>query len=128
MKFISDWILSFIGGNIVVASVLILLLAYLVTTPLLNSPVVLMFIPIVRELSAGGLPLTPLEIAIILGIQLGGLMPQGSTCEVHALEISKKFNVPNLSYKRMLKVGAVFGGINIGWSLLFVIIVSSFFL
>ncbi len=128
MRFISDWILSFIGGNIVVASVLILLLACLITTPLLNSPVVLMFIPIVRDLSAGGLPLYPLAIAMILGIQLGGLMPQGSTCEVLALEISKKFNVPNISYNRMLKVGAAFGGLNIAWSLVFVVILSAFFL
>ncbi len=128
MNFIATGILSIIGGNIVVASILILLLACAVTTPLLNSPVVLMFIPIVRDLGVGGLPLTPLVIAMILGIQLGGLMPQGSTCEVLALEISKKFNVPNLSYKRMLKVGVIFGGINIGWSLLFVTIISLFFL
>ncbi len=128
MSFIAGGILSIIGGNIVVASILILLLACVVTTPLLNSPVILMFIPIVQDLVAGGLPMIPLVIAMVLGVQLGGLMPQGSTCEVLALEISKKFNVPNLSYKRMLKVGAAFGGINILWSLLFVTFVSCFFL
>ncbi len=128
MDFIANSILVVIGGNIVVASILVLLLACAVTTPLLNSPVILMFIPIVQELTAGGLSMTPLVVAMVLGVQLGGLMPQGSTCEVLALEISKKFHVPNLSYKRMLKVGAAFGGLNIIWSLLFVTILSLFFL
>jgi len=128
MNAIASGILSIIGGNIVFASILVLLLACIVTTPLLNSPVVLMFIPIVKYLEASGLPMIPLVVAMILGIQLGGLMPQGSTCEVLALDISKKFHVPNLSYKRMLKVGAAFGGMNIAWSLLFVTILSCFFL
>ncbi|OLS15158.1 MAG: Na+/H+ antiporter NhaD-like permease [Promethearchaeota archaeon CR_4] len=128
MNMIADGISLIIQGNIVVASILVLLLACVVTTPLLNSPVILMFIPIVKDLAAGGLPLYPLVVAMIIGVILGGLMPQGSTCEVLALDISKKFNVPNLSYKRMLKVGAAFGGINIAVCLVFVTILSCFFL
>lgn len=93
----------------------ILALIILITTSVLsgfldNTPVTIIFIPIIQILI--GLPQFyrgPIVIAFILGINLGGnFLPQGSAADLMTLEISRKNNVSDLSYKRLFKVGGLF--------------------
>jgi Na+/H+ antiporter NhaD/arsenite permease-like protein len=93
----------------------ILALIILITTSVLsgfldNTPVTIIFIPIIQILI--GLPQFyrgPIVIAFILGINLGGnFLPQGSAADLMTLEISRKNNVNDLSYKRLFKVGGLF--------------------
>jgi len=93
----------------------ILALIILISTSVLsgfldNTPVTIMFLPIIQVLI--GLPQFyrgPIVIAFILGINLGGnFLPQGSAADLMTLEISRKNNVLDLSYKRLFKVGGLF--------------------
>ena len=94
---------------------LILAFIVLVATSVLsgfldNTPVTIMFIPIISILT--GLPefhRGPIMVAFILGINLGGnFLPQGSAADMMTLQIAQENKVTNLSYKRLTKVGALF--------------------
>ncbi len=101
--------------NISAESEFILALIILITTSVLsglidNTPVTIMFIPIVRVLF--NLPefyLGPIVVAFILGINLGGnFLPQGTAADMMTLEISRANKVQDLSYKRLFRVGGLF--------------------
>jgi len=72
--------------------------------------VTVLFIPVIGVLiSEAGLAATPLLIAFILGINLGGnFLPQGAACDMMTLEFAKKNLITDLNYKRLLKVGGLF--------------------
>ncbi|MGV9203123.1 MAG: SLC13 family permease [Promethearchaeia archaeon] len=80
-----------------------------------NTPVTIMYIPIVRVLLK--LPeyaLGPLVVAFVLGINLGGnFLPQGSAADMMTLEISRESDVKDMSYKRLFKVGGFFALIHV---------------
>lgn len=80
-----------------------------------NTPVTVIFIPILRvllhlpEFHRG-----PLMVAFILGINLGGnFLPQGSAADLMTLQISQEYNVKDLNYKRLFKVGGLFSILHI---------------
>ncbi|TXT66705.1 MAG: putative Arsenical pump membrane protein [Promethearchaeota archaeon] len=98
----------------------ILALVILVITSLLsgfldNTPVTIIFIPIIQILI--DLPefyRGPLVIAFILGINLGGnFLPQGSAADMMTLEVSRDNKVKDLSYRRLFKVGGLFAALHI---------------
>lgn len=102
-------------SNISAESEFLLALIILFSTSILsglidNTPVTIIFIPIVRYLF--NLPefyLGPIVVAFILGINLGGnFLPQGSAADLATLEISRDNNVSDMSYKRLFKVGGLF--------------------
>ncbi|MHA1731348.1 MAG: SLC13 family permease [Promethearchaeota archaeon] len=93
---------------------IVILLATSVLSGLLdNLPVTVVFIPIIRALVVD-LGLTtaqsvPLLVAFILGINVGGnFLPQGAACDMMTLELSKKFCVTNMTFRKLLKVGGGF--------------------
>lgn len=80
-----------------------------------NTPVTVIFIPILGillnlpEFTRG-----PLMIAFILGINLGGnFLPQGSAADLMTLQIAQEYEVKDLNYKRLVKVGGLFSILHI---------------
>lgn len=94
---------------------LILIVTSILSGFLDNVPVTVLFIPIIHVLIIGvGFAATPLLIAFILGVNLGGnFLPQGSACDMMTLELAKKNYVQDLDYKRLLKVGGLFALLHI---------------
>jgi Na+/H+ antiporter NhaD/arsenite permease-like protein len=91
-------------------AVVILLSTSVLSGFLDNTPVVVIFIPILRillnlpEFTRG-----PLMVAFILGINLGGnFLPQGSAADLMTLQISQDYRVADLNYKKLFKVGGLF--------------------
>ncbi|TFG23461.1 MAG: hypothetical protein EU533_03190 [Promethearchaeota archaeon] len=106
--------------NLSAQSEFILAIIILISTSLLsglidNTPVTIIFIPIIRVLfNQPEFYLGPLVVAFILGINLGGnFLPQGSAADMMTLEISRENNVQDMSYKRLFKVGGVFALLHI---------------
>jgi Na+/H+ antiporter NhaD/arsenite permease-like protein len=98
------------GENEFLLAIIILLTTSILSGFLDNTPVTVIFIPILSILL--NLPefhRGPLMVAFILGINLGGnFLPQGSAADLMTLQISQDYNVEDLSYKRLFKVGGLF--------------------
>jgi len=106
--------------NISAESEFILAIIILITTSVLsglidNTPVVIIFIPILRVLfSLPEFYLGPIVVAFVLGINLGGnFLPQGSAADMMTLEISRINKVRDLSYKRLFRVGSVYAMLHV---------------
>jgi Na+/H+ antiporter NhaD/arsenite permease-like protein len=115
--------------NPLLVSFIILILISVISGLVANTPTALIFIPIVNTLitSFGESPL-PLFFSFIIGINLGGnFIPQGAACDMMTLKIARDSGVKNLSYKRLLKMGALFAFIHLGFSILYLLIITTFF-
>lgn len=101
--------------NIFIIAIFILIITSILSGFLDNAPVTIIFIPIMWVLiGSAGLHPTPLLVAFILGINLGGnFLPQGSACDMMTLELAKKNGVEDVNYKRLLKVGGLFALLHI---------------
>lgn len=106
--------------------IFVLSIIVLVTTSLLsgfidNVPVTILFIPILSHLvNEVALPLNPLIVAFILGINLGGnFLPQGAACDMATLELAQKYGVEELNYHRMAKVGGFFALLHVMLGILY---------
>ncbi|MBD3212614.1 MAG: hypothetical protein GF311_08395 [Candidatus Lokiarchaeota archaeon] len=108
--FIENLIASVSSESEFVLAIIILVSTSILSGLIDNTPVTIIFIPIVRFLF--NLPefyLGPIVVAFILGINLGGnFLPQGSAADLATLEISRDNQVDDMSYKRLFKVGGVF--------------------
>ena len=110
--------------NMLFLAILILIITSLLSGFLDNTPVVIIFIPIIIFLSnLPNINLDLLLIAFILGINLGGnFLPQGSAADMMILEFARRENVENLTYKRMVKVGGLFALLHIIIGIFYLII------
>ncbi len=88
-------------------SIVILVVTSIFSGLLDNTPVTIMFIPIILILTNNPLfHSTPLLIAFILGINLGGnFLPQGSPADLMVLEMGRASNIKELTYRKMVKIG-----------------------
>lgn len=108
-------------------SLVILIIVSLISGFVANTPTALIFIPIIEFLQ-GSFPSIPLIYSFIIGINLGGnLIPQGAACDMMTLKIAQKFDVENMNFKRLLKVGATFAIIHIILSIGYLFLLSLFF-
>ncbi len=127
-QILGEAIAGFVGKNVVVASLLILLLSSAVSAPLINLPVILLFLPIIQVLTNIGLPVVPLAIAVILGTNLGGnILPQASPSDILTLKLAKNFNIKNVYFTRLLKVNTLTSLLHLGISFLYVWIFSAMY-
>ena len=114
---ISDFVVTIAPNNIFLLSVIILILTSVLSGFLDNIPVTVLFIPIINVLIDPlglGFSQIPLLIAFILGINLGGnFLPQGSAADMMTLELSNKYCVDDLNYRRLLKIGGLFALLHI---------------
>ncbi|WP_371801666.1 SLC13 family permease [Candidatus Lokiarchaeum ossiferum] len=96
--------------NVFLLSVAILLVTSVLSGFMDNAPVTIIFLPIINILiESAGFDMLPLIVAFVLGVNLGGnFLPQGSAADMMTLELSEKYCVKDLTYKRLTKVGGLF--------------------
>jgi Na+/H+ antiporter NhaD/arsenite permease-like protein len=108
-------------------SFLLLIIISFISGLVANTPTALIFIPIVETL-IGDFGPVPLLFSFIIGINLGGnFIPQGAACDMMTLKIARDSGVENMSYKRLLKMGAAFAFIHLGISMLYLLILIPIF-
>jgi Na+/H+ antiporter NhaD/arsenite permease-like protein len=116
-----------------IVSLIILILVSFVSGFVANTPTALVFIPIVNLLVTPkplgfGLSSVPLYYSLIIAVNIGGnLIPQGAACDVMTLKIAQNNDVENFSFKRLLKVGAIFAIIHIILSIGYLSILTLFY-
>ncbi len=101
--------------NPIIVSIMMLLLVSFLSGLLANTPIMLIFLPIIDNLISNfNFPSIPLVFSLLVAVNLGGnILPQGAMCDVLTLKIAQENNVKNLTYKRLLKNGAIFALIHI---------------
>ena len=129
ISFIELLIENISAENEFILAIVILLSTSVLSGLIDNTPVTIIFIPIIRVLF--NLPefyLGPIVVAFILGINLGGnFLPQGSAADMMTLEISRENEVKDMSYKRLFKVGGLFALLHIILGIGYVAILIIFF-
>jgi len=111
---LEDVVLHLAPENVFLLCIFILIITSVLSGFLDNVPVTILFIPVIGVLINAGFPATPLLIAFILGVNLGGnIFPQGSAADMMTLELSDKYCVDDMNYKRLLKVGGAFALLHI---------------
>ena len=107
---LEDLIEKLVVNNIFLTSLVVLFFSSLLSGFLDNAPVTIIFLPIIRILiSETGFSATPILIAFVLGINLGGnFLPQGSAADMMTLELSTYYHVDDVNYKRLVKIGGLF--------------------
>jgi len=125
---IEDFMLVIAPADIFLLSVLILIISSILSAFLDNVPVTVLFIPIIQILISNGFSSIPLLIAFILGINLGGnFLPQGSAADMMTLELSTKYCVDGMNYKKLLKVGGLFAALHIILGILYLAVIIFIF-
>jgi len=116
-----------------VLAFLILIIISFISGVVANTPTALIFIPIIglliEPLNAGfGFSSVPLFFSLIIGINLGGnFLPSGAACDMMTLKIARDSGVENFTYKRLLKMGAIFAFLHIGIAILYLLILVPIF-
>ena len=112
-----------------VLSFILLILVSLLSGFIANSPVALIFIPIIQTVIVTfNFSSVPLLFAFIIGINLGGnFIPQGAACDMMTLKIARDSGVENFNYKRLLKTGAIFALVHLVISIIFLMILGPIF-
>ncbi len=114
ISIIEDFVVSITPNNLFLLSISILIITSLLSGFLDNVPVTVLFIPIMQVLISTGFSSVPLLIAFILGINLGGnFLPQGSAADMMTLDLSTKYCVEGMNYKKLLKIGGLFAFLHI---------------
>jgi len=109
IQFLEDIVISVAPANLFLLCIFILVITSILSGLLDNLPVTVLFMPILQVLMDAGFSATPILIAFILGINLGGnILPQGSAADMMTLELSAKYCVDEMNYKRLLKNGGIF--------------------
>jgi Na+/H+ antiporter NhaD/arsenite permease-like protein len=112
-------------SNVFVLSITILILTSVFSAFLDNAPVTIIFLPIIEILlgleNYAGLG-TPIIIAFVLGINLGGnFLPQGSAPDLMTLEIAREYCVDDLNYKKLFKVGGLFALLHVVIGIVYIV-------
>jgi Na+/H+ antiporter NhaD/arsenite permease-like protein len=107
---------------------IILILVSLLSGFVANTPIALIFLPIIEVLiEEFTFPGVPLLFAFIVAVNIGGnILPSGAAADMMTLKVAKDSGVENLGYKRLLKTGAMFAFIHIGISCLYLLILIPF--
>ncbi len=109
ISIIEDFVVTISPNNLFLLCIFVLVIASILSGFLDNLPVTVLFIPVIQVLIASGFSSIPLLIAFILGINLGGnFLPQGSAADMMTLELSTKYCVDGMNYKKLLKIGGIF--------------------
>ncbi len=125
--------IAFEALNPFVLSFLILIIISFISGVVANTPTALIFIPIITTLIESeplgfGFSSVPLFFSLIIGINLGGnFLPSGAACDMMTLKIARDSGVENFTYKRLLKMGAIFAFLHIGIAILYLLILVPIF-
>jgi Na+/H+ antiporter NhaD/arsenite permease-like protein len=125
---IENFVVSIAPADIFLLCVVILIISSVLSAFLDNVPVTVLFIPIIQVLIGDGFESVPLLIAFILGINLGGnFLPQGSAADMMTLDLSAKYCVEGMNYKKLLKVGGLFALLHIVLGILYLAVIIFIF-
>jgi len=125
---VENYIVTIAPANLFLLCVLILMITSILSAFLDNVPVTVLFIPIIQVLISTGFISIPLLIAFILGINLGGnFLPQGSAADMMTLDLSTKYCVDGMNYKRLLKVGGLFAVLHIILGIIYIAVIIFIF-
>ncbi len=117
IKFLELLLENVSQSNVFVLSIIVLVLTSVFSAFLDNAPVTIIFLPIIKILLDHypfDVMSTPIIIAFVLGINLGGnFLPQGSAPDLMTLEIAREYCVDDLNYKKLFKVGGLFALLHI---------------
>jgi Na+/H+ antiporter NhaD/arsenite permease-like protein len=116
--------------NPALVAFIFLIFISLVSGIVANTPTALIFIPIIQILISDPInfPAVPLLFSFIIAINLGGnLIPQGAAADMMTLKVAQDSGVENLGYKRLLKIGAIFALVHIGFSLIYLLALLNMF-
>jgi Na+/H+ antiporter NhaD/arsenite permease-like protein len=96
---------------------------------LAGTPVTIILLPIFSSLINQGFFPNPIIISFISGVNMAGnFLPQGSACDLLTLSLAKKYKVPNLDYRRLLKNGSLFAMTHLlftlGYTMIYTLILS----
>ena len=107
---------------------IILILVSLLSGFIANTPIALIFLPIIDVLIEDfTFPAIPLLFGFIVAVNIGGnLLPSGAAADMMTLKVAKDSGVENLGFKRLLKTGSLFAFIHIGISCLYLLILIPF--
>jgi Na+/H+ antiporter NhaD/arsenite permease-like protein len=128
-ELISTSLVDISNNNIYTAVLITLGISTLLSAFLAGTPVTIILLPIFSSLIQQGFFPNPIIIAFISGVNMAGnILPQGSACDLLTLAMAKKYKVPNLNYRRLLKNGAFFAMIHLfltlGYTMLYTLIFS----
>lgn len=123
------WLENYSGENELLLSIVILVITSIASGFLDNTPITVIFIPIIGILiSLPEFNKGPLTVAFILGVNLGGnFLPQGSAADMMTLQISNENKVQDLNYKRLFKVGGIFSIVHVLIGIAYLTIMVLFF-
>ncbi|MFX0037809.1 MAG: SLC13 family permease [Promethearchaeota archaeon] len=126
---ISTSLVNISNNNIYIAVLMTLGISSLLSAFLAGTPVTIILLPIFSALIDQGFFPNPIIIAFISGVNMAGnFLPQGSACDLLTLSLAKKYKVPNLDYRRLLKNGAFFASMHLlftlGYTMLYTLILS----
>ncbi|MFX1379025.1 MAG: SLC13 family permease [Promethearchaeota archaeon] len=125
---IEDFVVAIAPANLFLLCILILIISSILSAFLDNVPVTVLFIPIIQILIIDGYSSVPLLIAFILGINLGGnFLPQGSAADMMTLDLSTKYCVDGMNYKKLLKVGGLFALLHIVLGIIYLAVIVFIF-
>lgn len=129
---IADFVVAITPDNLFLLCVIVLILTSVLSGFLDNIPVTVLFIPIINLLIDPlglGFSQIPILIAFILGVNLGGnFLPQGSAADMMTLELSTKYCVEGMNYRKLLKIGGLFALLHIVLGIVYLgIIIFLFF-
>jgi Na+/H+ antiporter NhaD/arsenite permease-like protein len=109
ISIIEDFVVTISPNNLFLLCIFVLVITSILSGFLDNVPVTVLFIPVIQVLIASDFSSIPLLIAFILGINLGGnFLPQGSAADMMTLELSTKYCVDGMNYRKLLKIGGLF--------------------
>ncbi|MHA2186389.1 MAG: SLC13 family permease [Promethearchaeota archaeon] len=114
IEILGEFVLNIAPTDLFLLCTIILVLTSILSGFLDNVPVTVLFIPIIQILITSGFSSIPLLIAFILGINLGGnFLPQGSAADMMTLDLSTKYCVEGMNYRKLLKIGGLFALLHI---------------
>ncbi|UYP46192.1 hypothetical protein NEF87_002477 [Candidatus Lokiarchaeum ossiferum] len=114
--------------DVFLLSIAILLVTSILSGFMDNAPVTIIFLPIINILiETAGFDMLPLIVAFVLGVNLGGnFLPQGSAADMMTLELSEKYCVKDLTYKRLTKVGGLFAFLHVILGIIYLVFIVYF--
>jgi Na+/H+ antiporter NhaD/arsenite permease-like protein len=124
IEIITQFLNKILPNSPLAISIFVLVLSSILSGFLANSPTALMFLAIMDGLLILNptIPLEPLIIALLIGINVGGnFLPQGAACDVMTLTIATRNKVEGFTFKTLTKNGAIFASIHVLLGILYLI-------
>jgi Na+/H+ antiporter NhaD/arsenite permease-like protein len=110
-----------LSGNAFTAPLGILSTGWLATNAVDDTALTLLLVPVVQFLISRGMSAVPLWLSLLLGVQLGAILPIANTSNILAWRMAEEDGHP-LSYRQFVAVGTIVSLLYLGLSALYLIL------